>query len=442
MSASPTPPDPKLVEGLAAYTERLYALLQACVRYQRDDPDAFLWNARRALEVICLLALSAHKRTVWRAGPADGLGALLDQVKREKLVDSTNMNRLELLRNHSNLGVHIRGPDQEDFSDACSDFQHMLPKVVIWLFRESPVQDALLPDEGLWRVLYEIEAGGGVPVVEEPDPVPLAAVPPPPVQAPPALEQPPPRRRWPLALVALLLGGLGGAALTGWLQREAWRPLFTLAARSPSAPVPQAQALVAEPVAPAAAAPPTCPDGMTRVDRGLPQIGQPDRPTWPPPRSRKLLPVEVPAFCLDSKPRAPADLAVWSGEAVRAAQPCKGKPPKDRATCISRDEAAAYCAEVVPGGRLPTLLEWEQLSRSPQADTLRYLNLREWIADNFPPAALNRRAADDRSIDVGMFRKGLEGKVSPTDNVLHSWNQQDANNRWANLGFRCAKDLD
>ncbi len=162
MSATPTPPDPKLVEGLAGYTERLYALLRACLRYQRSDPEAFLWNARRALEVICLLALSAHRRTVWQAGPSDGLAALLEQVKREKLVDSTNMNRLEMLRNHSNLGVHIRGPEQEDFSEACRDFQHLLPKVVLWLFRESPVRDALLPDNGLWLLLFEIEAGGGV----------------------------------------------------------------------------------------------------------------------------------------------------------------------------------------------------------------------------------------------------------------------------------------
>ncbi len=272
--------------------------------------------------------------------------------------------------------------------------------------------------------------------------MPAAAVAPAPAVAPQATGRPPARRGWPLALVALLLGGLGGAALTGWIQREAWRPLLALAARSPSAPLPQARALVAEPVAPTPAAPPSCPDGMTRVDGGRPQIGQPDRPTWPPPRSRDIEPVEVASFCLDSKPRSPADLAAWSGEAVRGAQTCQGRPPKDRATCISRDEAAAYCAEVVPGGRLPTLLEWEQLSRSPQAETVRYLNQREWIADNFPPAALNRRAANDRSTDVGMFRKGLLSPVSPIGNVLHSWNQQDVNSRWANLGFRCAKDLD
>ena len=172
------------------------------------------------------------------------------------------------------------------------------------------------------------------------------------------------------------------------------------------------------------------------------RLGQPigGRKEWPQPTQKTLPPVNVAAFCLDARPVA----AVEAEDIV--GQGCA--PPADgvlAATCLARDEAEAYCAAHRPGGRLPSIAEWEAVIRLPKrkrAEVEGGQLYREWVADRFPPAIFAREDPEWARGD-GMFRQPLPDQRPPLDakgNVLWGWSQQPPDSRLGNLGFRCALD--
>ncbi|NOY27943.1 MAG: hypothetical protein GXP62_18925 [Oligoflexia bacterium] len=156
------PPD--VQSALNAYTSRLTELVAACARTQRTDPEAFLWNARRALEAMCLTLLTAHHRKVARrqtdARGRHGLYSLIGELQQQGLLHPEDLIRFNAAREHSNLGVHIRQPEREDYCKACDDLAHLLPVLVDWLFKDSVAADYLVRDVDMTNALVDIKAGG------------------------------------------------------------------------------------------------------------------------------------------------------------------------------------------------------------------------------------------------------------------------------------------
>ena len=182
----------------------------------------------------------------------------------------------------------------------------------------------------------------------------------------------------------------------------------------------------------------TCPTGMARIAATTLRLGQPigGRQDWPRPTKSKLPPLSVAAFCIDHEPVSAAEAAaVMQSDCSAPAEALRA------ATCVGRDAAETWCAEHHPGGRLPSLAEWEVVARLPEAAVTDVHSLfREWVSDRFPPAVL-ARADPNWSKGDGMFRQPLRAQRPPLDpvgNALWGWNQQDPDNRYGNLGFRCA----
>ncbi len=148
-------------DDLAAYADRLVELLERCASHQSSDPATFLWNARRALEVICRMRILVVEPTSLPRESADTLGvdALFKKLDL-KPVDAQIKNRLESVRSHTNLGVHIRRPEPEDFGMAVEDVGLQLPGLVDWLYQHSALGGIRRPDESLLEVIRE---GGHCP---------------------------------------------------------------------------------------------------------------------------------------------------------------------------------------------------------------------------------------------------------------------------------------
>jgi hypothetical protein len=478
--------------AIELYTQRLEELLKHCNHaLDANALDAFLWNARRALEVICRLLLTASEKRVSRG--TQGLEELLGDLKRAKLLDDVTALNCATIQNYTNLGVHIRGPERESYRQAADQTRIALPAVVRYVIDASIVhgqlnnifdilraservsvhrlEGAATPSpygtptptattdapttDGTGTTQVRTLGGGsdtdptavteatdsGVLVVTEPT-VPKAA---------------PSRRR-----DGLLIGGAVAVATFAGV----WLFLTTYDARptADATPAPKiAAAIIAPPpvtelepeVAPRIEPPPppkpSCPQGMTLIPASTITIGQPigGRKNWPTPKPAKIAPIEVPAFCVHN---APVTLAEWS------AWPRKNEPelasrcqwgvanapraPGSPAHCVGRAAAVTYCATSVPGGRLPTIAEWEALARSEAKNLGQSAAKFEWAGDLFPPAVFNRRGEPcrDATCKDGMIKQTLDAQssVDPVGDVLWSWSTRKEGESHNELTFRCA----
>ena len=472
----PPPPDsiPKAaVDDLQAYTRRLVELLQICAEVRGYDGEAFLWNTRRSLEIICQVLLVVHHRKAWSESAGtlkeDSLAHLMDQLRRLGVLGREQSVLAEFAKNYGNLAVHVSGPRSPDLDASVKSVGPSLAALVRWLFEESIAASYLKRPTDLAAILTDIEAGGRT---DRPPHEALLALR---LQkkaldlevknlkAKLAEPRPPGRagRRWPWVVSSFLLGGtlglrpelLGGLGdqLAGMVTSEGLgashrsEAVLTMApptvAPPTGAPLTETQA----PVLPQVASVDRCPEGMVRVDTRVVRLGQPipEREGWPPAAVLELAPVAVGAFCIDTRERSRRQFWQQADAWAQRDPECPwfepGADQDEPATCVTQREAARYCAETIPGGRLPRIIEWEAARRA--ASELSLTATREWVEDTFPPAVLNRHDPSAPS-GVGMFRQTLKQRgLDPDGNVLYSWNRQEVDKRWSNLGFRCAATL-
>ena len=444
--------DPR--EAIDQYAQRLRELLEHCERALKERHyEAFLWNARRSLETICRLLITNRKMEVSRG--EQQLHTLIQFLRTEKVLDEQQGNRFEAVQKHSNLGVHIRNPEKENYKAAVKDLQHLLPALVDWLVNESPIHghlpyaldlhrlaqrlsplasDSLNPvtpmgtptptattdspttdnsqdftasrtTDGTGTTQVRTRAGGSdtdpTAVTEATDPGGLL------VTDPTVPKAAPSRRR-----TGLLIGGAVAVATFAGV----WLTLTSFDARptADASPAPEAAVAVVAPppvaeaelnIEPRMEPPPpppepTCPAGMTLIPASTITIGQPKggRKNWPTPRPATIAPIDVPAFCVHNAPVTRAEWVAWPRRnEPELASGCEwgiAKPPTapgSPAHCVGRAAAVTYCATNIPGGHLPTIAEWEALARS-EAKNLGQSGAKfEWAGDLFPPAVFNRR---------------------------------------------------
>jgi len=166
----------------------------------------------------------------------------------------------------------------------------------------------------------------------------------------------------------------------------------------------------------------------------------PARKAWPTQVGR-IDPVTVSAFCLDPQPPIPADYRQVASAAYPAGVCRWDRDDGDRGAvyCLTRDEAAAWCAESRPGGRLPSMLEWESAYRAKLSELAAPVH--EWTREPFPSPTL---ALEDRnwSRGAGMWVRELPGEPPKARAYLAlSWNHQDPELRHPERTFRCAAAL-
>lgn len=457
-------------QAMDAYVERLDELLLSCAENQRHDPEVFLWNARRALEAMCHVLLTAHAELNKGKKPEideRSLDQMIKELVRAGVLDDQPETRFDAVRKHTNLGVHIRQPAREDYPAAVADVAHILPGLVDWLFGESVAApfltrpatlatqairgggyENLPPREAVRHAALETASAlGRAAAAEAERDAARRAV---------AAAQTSMWRRVRLYLATAMVVGMFSfaAGLTAHpVLGTALRSSFVATAGGPGAAAapdegapgkdaPVDAALVAAPVS---TAPGTCPAGTLLVPAldGL-RLGQPvgGRANWPKP-SRKVLPrVSVPAFCLAPTPVRREDFGAWASSPAPSAQCGWDTPARDGSpwtTCLTRAEAEAYCAEALPGGQLPSLLEWESARRASPAGL--QLPEHEWTRERFPTAALalvDRTWSRGDAMWVGPLKRQPDEAVG---NVLLSWNQQDPEMRHPERTFRCAAAL-
>lgn len=431
-----SPPLPTEVEkAVQGYAQRVEELVAKCAATQHRDPEAFLWNGRRVLEASCHLALTAKRGAVSRVSSAAGDGSLsnlIQELFKAGAIDVQDRTRLNTAREQSNLGVHICKPERENYQKACEDLAHHLPGIIDWLYDESPAAPYLVRSASLTNALIDIRGEERVAAVTAPVRIALPR------------EAPASTRGGGRVLLGLLAAGgllvVGAGTVRMVASGSLVAPDLEVAAVAP--PV-QATTLLPSPGVSTAAPPgPRCPEGMVVVPASTLRLGQPvgGRGGWPAPTG-PIPQVEQPAFCVDPGPRTRAQVrAIGAGAPALSSEDCQPPPdeaqPSQPATCLGQVEAARACAAMVEGGRLPTLLEWEALARTPLAGPAVTVPW-EWAGDAFPAAILQRGPP---SPDKAMFRQDLRGEVAAQDNMLHSWNHQPTTARLRRLGFRCATD--
>lgn len=428
---------------------------------------------------MCHLLLTVQRKSPSRAQKASNetsLDGMIQQLKKADVLDREQGPRFDLARSHTNLGVHIQQPEREDYAAAVGDTAHVLPGLLEWLYDESIARPYLRDRDKLpidiirkggregpslkdaataaraHQRQAELTAGALRAELEDRE------------RALRARET-----RWwrwlgRLAFASAtcfalgLCTGLVGTELvpdelSGALA-DALEPVTPSTAAPGTAPVaPAAGAALAEVSPPASPEPevpptvtsgPTCPPGMLLIPAiaGM-RLGQPvgGRKNWPRPTGSRLDPEDVPAFCLDPRPRDRSSVLLSDYDAAAVARCERHIEPTDRPrerTCLSRDEAEHVCARAVPGGHLPGVLEWESAARA------RIVGLdlpeHEWSGERFPPAVFNR-IDPNWSMGDGMWVGRLPEARQPATTegvVLLAWNQQAPSNRHVERAFRCA----
>lgn len=471
-----------------AYTVRLCEFLTSCAANQRRSPEVFLWNARRVLETLCHILVTVGQNAPSRS-EANRQDRTLEQVitmlHQEDYLDDEQVTRLHSIRRYANLGVHVRRPERENYPAAVGDLSQILPAAVTWLVLESRAAPFIHERDELLsvaeRIRAEVHRGQPTPpeVTDEgritdrgrvtPRPALVEPVeddqteeaeperpsrpvraraerPTGPVHAP---AEPPRPTRWilPLTLATALGVGLGVALALG----------FTRADPASPAPTPDPEPVTAAVASPApevaaAPAPASCPEGRTRIGSSTIKLGLPrgrgSRDAWAQTLTGPRRPVEVPAFCIDTRPVTRAAFEAWPESALAKKTRCDWSATSFAAegpvACVSRDDANRYCQSLSPPAALPTLPQWEAVKRAaPEALTAGVTG--EWALDLFPPEVLGPKAArcSHPSCGGGVYRKALadSAAVSPDGDLLWSWEDQAPGNGWSNIGFRCASPL-
>ena len=468
---------------LRAYARLIVSLLDDCVVYRGHAPEIFLWSARRTAEALCLMILSHREgRSVSGRRQDATLAKLIEQVAKD---DSAILSIFTLVRELSNIGVHVSGPSREKFERLERLGPEALVQVVTWAFTESPAAAELqaLPE---WpQVLDRLQRLKQPPLSSKPLALQVEE-----------LRKERAELNEQMAHLQADLVGLEGqrarllgendqlqgavAAERTEVGRHKRRALQTgffgtgagfgmglfiglcapvgLWAAGALPERGRSTALTADPpvaeVAPLAAAPapaptpppaPSCPAGMELVPEGLVHLGQPigGRTDWPPARPAKLDPEVVPAFCVDTRPVRWRELAHLPRPSD-CNRPEEGGGDDDPGGCRTQQEAEAFCVD--REARLPTILEWERLKRLQKRREIPWLETgiyREWVNDSFPPAVFNRPDDARPQKYAHLFREPLEttSKLRDEGDVLWSWNAAAADKRLHNLGFRCAVAL-
>lgn len=138
MPHEPLPPD--VHHAVQDYAARLIELLAACVEAQPVDPELFLWNARRCMETTCHILLSAHERQVSRGDKARrelSLDGMISHLVNREVINTQWATSFKAVREHTNLGVHVRCPEREEYSAALANVRTMLPLIIQWLTHDS-----------------------------------------------------------------------------------------------------------------------------------------------------------------------------------------------------------------------------------------------------------------------------------------------------------------
>lgn len=437
MPVAPPPLDPEVERAVRLYAERVEELVAKCAATQHRDPEAFLWNGRRVLEAACHLTLTVKRGNVSRVSSAAGDGSLsnlIQELFKAGAIDTQDRTRLTAAREQSNLGVHIRQPERENYEKACEDLAHLLPGIIDWLYDESPAGPYLVRSAHLTNALIDIRGEERVAVVTAPIRIALP-------------RDPPASSRGAGRVLAGLLAAGGALVLGAGTVRMVASGSLVAPDLEVAAPAAPAAARLDPPAAvDAAPAAPRCPQGMIFVAATTLRLGQPEggRGGWPAPTG-PIPEVEQPAFCVDPGPRTRAQaLAISEGAPRLQSADCQPTPDEaltwQPATCVSQAEAASACAAMVPGGGLPSLLQWEALARAAlPSSPVRVAS--EWASDPFPASILQR---GPHSADKAMFRQDLPPesrvKARAQGNMLHSWNHQHTSARLRRLGFRCAAD--
>ncbi|MCK6520334.1 formylglycine-generating enzyme family protein [Myxococcota bacterium] len=151
-------------QAIERYSDRLEELLALCERaLQTGDQEAFLWNARRALEALCRLLITVKENKVTRDSKdlQRDLSGLIQHLKNLNIINDPVEKQLDLARSQTNLGVHIRQPEPEDYTAAIKDVRHLLPQLVIWAMESSPDHERLFKRQILQAKAERIESFSG-----------------------------------------------------------------------------------------------------------------------------------------------------------------------------------------------------------------------------------------------------------------------------------------
>lgn len=276
--------------------------------------------------------------------------------------------------------------------------------------------------------------------------------PPAPASSPPALPEPRPvagPRRSILVVAALAgLALIGAAAISAGIQAARVAPSAPPAARTASA-APGVASAVESSASVAASASAAglvtvspCPEGSLVVAGGKFTMGSPPEVLT---QSAPEHVVYVDTFCLD---RDEVTVAAYSSCAKTGRCPsapadsaCKLGGDDRPMTCVSHDEAAAFCA--ARKMRLPTEAEWE-LATTKEGIRDLTSGAAEWVADRFAPYApedqVNPRGPASGGLRV-VRGGGLATKVAPA--LLARAREGAApETRADSLGFRCAAALE
>jgi hypothetical protein len=243
----------------------------------------------------------------------------------------------------------------------------------------------------------------------------------------------------------LALTGLGATGLF-LFEDEIKAKLQPTPRVDPLAVAPPADPPPAQP-APTPAALAKCPAGTVQVAAATLRLDQPDaRQDWPPPPpGAATVKVDVEPFCIEIDQVKRGDLLSDVGLAETTKR-CLEESDATWFSCLTSDEAAAFCARRWPDGRLPRIAEWEALARD-QAQSSKVLGRLddpklefEWLDDTFPPQVFQRPA---KSGPQGrMKRSNLKG-VRDRKTALHwAYNQPTkAGQKATATAFRCAASL-
>lgn len=493
-SYPPTSLPPEAQASVRQYELRVIELLESCADHQRHDPEVFLWNARRALEAICHLLITVHKKQTSRAEQAgkeskeskesreSSLDGMIKKLQGFGVLDREQFPRFEMARMLTNLGVHVQKPEREDYPAAVADVAHVLAGIVDWLYTGSPAASLLQRRKDLPAELIRRGGREGPSLKEQAQTaradkeradLALAEA----KRQVAALERQVQARSKGQSsfgatlgmgltaglLLGLCAGGLGATLVAGGRDT----PAAASASVPPPASAPPTNVVVSTtpttptPAPPAAPAPTLGPEGQTPAPLPTPRagacpagtllvptvhamrLGQPEgaRPGWPRPDEGRLDAGTVQAYCLDTNPRQrgaslPPEV---DAEAVAACQRRLGPGELPAAqTCLTRDEAEAWCRATLTDGHLPGIEEWEAAARGRLSGL--QLATGEWSGERFPPAVLGR--SDPRwSRGDGMTVAQLPPGRTPftfDGHLLLEWQQADPEDRDPKRGFRCA----
>ena len=191
-----------------------------------------------------------------------------------------------------------------------------------------------------------------------------------------------------------------------------------------------------------ASAPLHCPTGFTMIPRrDFMLVGPDDRPTWPARTSTVPQHHNVRAFCLQNERVSASAFRSQADASLHPSAACPTDGDAGDVHCASYDEARLWCAGFVPGGRLPSVLEWESAARAGMSSVIHAWQAdgpeTEWVSDTFPSPAFQMGIPDEAESDVVMSR-GMRLVHTDGDQPWWSWERADRRTRVANRYFRCA----